>query len=153
MFVTHNCRQKHHSPDVVGSNVGKAICYRGSTSGRASPDNKVKKDGAQGKSKMANVNSSIIAQAPHNFQCINFESLNYKQIATEVANLINPAMEKSIERAVGTLRADLNKPTEQLTSQNSLLLEMEERGSSLEDSSSKMVNKIVFLQKKKRLSN
>uniref|UniRef100_A0A1B8Y4H1 Uncharacterized protein n=1 Tax=Xenopus tropicalis TaxID=8364 RepID=A0A1B8Y4H1_XENTR len=75
-------------------------------------------------------------------------TINYKQMALEVANLINPTIEKSIEIAVKNLQSEINKIMEQVTSHNALISEMEERISSLEDYSSSAKSKIRFLEKK-----
>lgn len=119
---------------------------RNATPDHWSPESTRRKNGAL-KSKIVNGSHSDIVQAPIQLQSNKRAEVNYKQIATEVANLINPTLERSIEKAVSTLRIDINKLTEQLTSQNNLLLEMEERVSLLEDNSSTINNKVWFLHK------
>ncbi|OCT55375.1 hypothetical protein XELAEV_18002671mg, partial [Xenopus laevis] len=124
------------------------------SSATSSPDNKRKKDGPSASRAMADVSRVCHTQVTPSPPQSTPTDLNIKQIATEVANLINPTIEAALDKAINRIQTDIQGLAAKLTSQSDNIAEMEERVSSLEDNASSSNNKLFYLEKKiKELEN
>ncbi|OCT56652.1 hypothetical protein XELAEV_18004570mg [Xenopus laevis] len=117
-----------------------------SSSATANPENKRKKDGPSANRVMADVNRAIHALVTPSPPQSTPTDLNIKQLATEVANRINPTIEAALDKVINKIHG----LAAQFTSKTDSTSKMEERVSSLEDNDSSSNNKPMYISQKNK---